>query len=140
MFDIDNNEKLNIDDLNLPMRYKETIKYAKDYLSQSSVKDYIKDIILYGSCAREKVKYNSDVDILVIIDNTAIQDCNIRETLLELKSTLGFGENNLIDVDLKILSEDSFDNDNSFFVKNIKKEGVKIWNPIMIMQMKTINS
>lgn len=46
----------------IPIRQDNALAYALDALRNSSISAYVKDVYLYGSCARSQARYDSDVD------------------------------------------------------------------------------
>ena len=49
-------------------RHQKALEYALEYLNHSVFKQYINNVILYGSCARGEENYRSDVDLLIEFD------------------------------------------------------------------------
>jgi len=71
----------NINQLKIPDNYKKTLNHMIHKLQEFPI---IKDVILFGSCAREKVTNGSDIDLALIISEpiTFLEewdiDCSIR--------------------------------------------------------------
>ena len=83
--------------------------------------EYIKEIYLYGSCARGEQKFSSDVDLFVRVkENTPSR------VLRKMRIEAMPDEENLPEVDLKFTSGESF-SQSYRFNENIKKEGKLIW-------------
>jgi predicted nucleotidyltransferase len=90
----------------------------------------IKDIILYGSWARNENKPDSDIDIVVILDeegvnfdydNTINKRMRIAKILADIKSR--------IEIDNIVYTKDEWDillNSDNTFIKQIVKDGVSI--------------
>ncbi len=55
---------MDINQLSLPEPYKETLEYMV-----SKIRDFpiIKDIILFGSCARQNLSRHSDIDLALVV-------------------------------------------------------------------------
>ena len=90
-------------------------KYSEKVCETMSVKE----IILYGSYAKNNADSNSDIDIAVIIGELEEDYLDIQTKLFKLRRS----------VDLRIepiLFEDS--NDKSGFLKEIKETGVNIYS------------
>ena len=81
----------------------------------------IKKIILYGSYVRGEVTGDSDVDILVLIDQS-LNPFEVRESLSDLLFDILLEEGELISV--IAVPEDLFETYNSPFMLNVKKEGL----------------
>lgn len=80
----------------------------------------IQEIILFGSCARSESRYESDIDLLVIVEKMPVT-----KDILLIKAKLN--EQIPIDVDLKIVSAEIFLKNDDFFLNNIKRDGVILW-------------
>lgn len=101
--------------------------FISEYLSQ--FKDLagehfgqrLKFLILYGSFARGDFRENSDIDVLVVLDQIQSEIKEI-ETLAALKTDL------LLDNDRYIstnpVSIEKFENSDFSFFRNVKREGV----------------
>ena len=83
----------------------------------------IKEVILYGSHARGEATKDSDIDILVLIDDS-IDPFEVRRSLSDLLFDILLESGELISV--VILPEDFFENYNYPFILNVKKEGVRV--------------
>jgi predicted nucleotidyltransferase len=83
----------------------------------------IREVILYGSHVRGEPTKDSDIDILVLIDNS-IDPFEVRRSLSDLLFDILLEEGELISV--VVLPEDLFENYNYPFMLNVKKEGVRV--------------
>ena len=108
----------------LPERYTNTINYAKEIIKSSSVAPYINNIYLFGSAARKDVKWDSDIDIVVIMQNNTMSLC--KEKMLLLKSDLSYLGKEYVPVDLKFLSLDDYTDSKDLFIINIKKDAIEL--------------
>ncbi|MCK4293644.1 MAG: nucleotidyltransferase domain-containing protein [Planctomycetes bacterium] len=81
----------------------------------------IRKVILYGSYVRGQATRDSDIDILVLVDES-LNPFEIRESLSDLLFDILLEEGELVSV--IAVPEDFFENYNSPFMLNIKKEGV----------------
>ena len=108
-----NNEKLN----SLIPEIKERIK--------KSFGDKVRKIILYGSYARGDYDKDSDVDILVIVDDSNLH--HYRETRNELVSSL-LNEYDLL-FSIRINEESTFTEYKDIipYYKNVVKEGIPLY-------------
>jgi predicted nucleotidyltransferase len=78
---------------------------------------------LYGSHVRGEPTKDSDIDILVLIDDS-IDPFEVRRSLSNLLFDILLEKGELISV--VVLPEDFFENYNYPFMLNVKKEGVKV--------------
>ena len=60
-----------INQLSLPEPYKETILYMVSKLGDFPV---VKDIILFGGCARQNVSQSSDIDLALVVSEPISPD------------------------------------------------------------------
>jgi predicted nucleotidyltransferase len=81
----------------------------------------IKKVILYGSCVRSEMTRDSDIDILVLVDQS-LNPFEVRESLSDLLFDIILNEGELVSV--IVVPEDFFESYNSPFILNVKKEGV----------------
>ena len=83
----------------------------------------IKKVILYGSHARGEASGESDIDLLVLVDES-IEPFEVRKRLSDLLFDILLEEGELISV--ITLPENFFENYNYPFMLNVKKEGVSV--------------
>jgi uncharacterized protein len=83
----------------------------------------IKRVILYGSHARGEATEDSDVDVLVLTD-PALNPAEVRDRLSDLLYDILLEEGELISV--VAVSEERFENYNSPFMLNVKREGMVV--------------
>ena len=108
-------------------RSRRSLDYAISKIKNSPVSSYVSNLYLYGSCARHEETYKSDVDLFLEINETApLKD--IRDELIILKGAVTPTKSNLPEVDLKIVIGDKWKSDNMLYYKNIKREGVSLWD------------
>ena len=82
-------------------------------------------IILYGSVARREENAESDIDIAIIIEE--LQNKEMREKFIEWNSEMDMKYNRVFSiVDIEKANMDKW-GDVLPFYKNIKKEGVVLW-------------
>lgn len=81
----------------------------------------IKRVILYGSYARGEATRDSDVDVLVLVDQS-LNPREVDDSLSDLLYDIILDEGELVSV--IVLSEDYFENHKFPFMLNVRKEGV----------------
>jgi len=81
----------------------------------------IKRVILYGSHARGEATKDSDVDVLVLVDQS-VNPREVEDSLSDLLYDIILDEGELISV--IAVSEERFKNYNSPFMLNVRKEGI----------------
>jgi len=103
-------------------RVKQLVNNIKEYL----IKMYgekIKQVILYGSYVRGESTKDSDVDILVLVDES-LNPSEVRKVLSDLLFDILLEEGELVSV--IVVHEYFFENYNSPFMLNVRKEGVTV--------------
>ena len=98
------------------------INQIKSYLIER-YGDKIREIILYGSYARGEATKDSDIDLLVLIDDS-INPSDVRRSLSDLLFDILLEKRELISV--IVLPKTFFENYNYPFVINVRREGIKI--------------
>jgi predicted nucleotidyltransferase len=83
----------------------------------------IKRVILYGSHARGEATEDSDVDVLVLV-NESLNPREVEGSLSDLLYDIILEEHELVSV--VVVSEEHFENYNSPFTLNVKKEGMVV--------------
>ncbi len=102
----------------------ERIKHLVGKIKEHLIKMYgerIKQVILYGSQVRGETTKDSDVDILVVVDESLIP-FEVRKNLSDLLFDIVLEEGELVSV--IVVPEHFFENYNSPFMLNVRKEGV----------------
>jgi predicted nucleotidyltransferase len=102
----------------------ERIKHLVNKIKEHLIKTYgerIKQVILYGSQVRGETTKDSDIDILVVVDES-LNPFEVRKSLSDLLFDIVLEEGELVSV--IAVPEHFFKNYNSPFMLNVKKEGV----------------
>lgn len=102
-------------------KHKKVLEWAKTFLPKEY--PFINEIWLYGSCARNEESFMSDVDLLVMIP----EEYFVKNVLRLIKTeTPGYQFPDVdIHCDIGKLYNKEFDNDN--YIKNIRKDAIKIY-------------
>lgn len=101
--------------------------FALDRIRKSGLAPYVRDVYLYGSCARQEQTYESDVDLLIELD-AAFGDHPERSGLISgLKQELSGADEILPQTELKFVIGKDWKNSSSLFFTNIRREGISIW-------------
>ena len=112
---------------NLSLRHQNALQYAVKMVQQSVLCPYVKDLILYGSCARKEQKYSSDIDLFLVLDKKFLNDHSLRTPMRLLKSQVTTDDIRDPEVDLKIVIGDEWETNHMQYYKNIRKEGISVW-------------
>jgi predicted nucleotidyltransferase len=103
-------------------RVKQLVNQIKEYL----IKTYgekIKQVIIYGSYVRNEATKDSDIDVLVVIDDS-LNPFEVRKGLSDILFEILFKNGELISV--IAVPETFFKNYNSPFILNVKEEGIPV--------------
>jgi predicted nucleotidyltransferase len=103
-------------------RIEELVNQIKDFLIRMYGKK-IKKFILYDSYMRGEVNKDSDIDILVLVDET-LNPFEVRKKLSDLLFDIILEKGEIISV--IVLPEFLFENYNYPFILNVKKEGLSV--------------
>lgn len=103
-------------------KVKQLVNQIKEYL----IKEYgekIKQIIIYGSYVRGKATKDSDIDVLVVVDDS-LNPFEVRRKLSDLLFDILLEEKELISV--ISIPETIFKDYESPFILNVKEEGLVV--------------
>ncbi|MCK4224921.1 MAG: nucleotidyltransferase domain-containing protein [candidate division Zixibacteria bacterium] len=102
----------------------ERIEQLVNRIKEPLLKAYgegIKQVILYGSCARGKATKDSDIDLLVVVDDS-LNPFEVRKSLSDTIFDVLLEKGELFSV--IVVPEHFFKNYNSPFLLNVKEEGI----------------
>lgn len=103
-------------------RIGEIVQRVKKFLDERFGAQ-LKAVILYGSHARGRATEDSDVDLLVVVDDSLKPD-EVRRSLSDLLLDILLEEGELVSV--LVLSESFYRSYNSPFLLNVRREGVPV--------------
>jgi predicted nucleotidyltransferase len=101
-------------------KIKPLVDRVKAYLNEM-YGEGIKRVILYGSHARGEATEDSDVDVLVLVDQS-LNPREVEDSLSDLLYDIVLDEGELVSV--IAVSEERFENYDSPFMLNVRKEGI----------------
>lgn len=102
-------------------RHVKSLLYALNVLKSNKYKEHIREIYLYGSCARGHQKFDSDVDLFLFVDE-GVSDQLIRE----LRIAVSPDDYTLPEVEIKISKTNYFSN-SRIFQTNLEREAILLW-------------
>lgn len=108
-------------------RHLQSMNFSINKIKSSPVFPFVQEIILFGSCARGENKWESDVDIFVVLLPEIEKYPELRKEIRLLQGTISPTENELPEVDMKITIGNQWKNDGSFFHEQILQEGVVLY-------------
>lgn len=104
----------------------EKIRYLVGQIKERLLEIYgenIKQVILYGSYVRGEATRDSDIDLLVVVDES-LNPFEVRKDLSDFLFDILLEEGKFFSV--IVLPEHFFKNYNSPFVLNVKREGMTV--------------
>lgn len=109
---------------------KKDIEYAKKTISNrfpEILKDNVKSIILYGSCARGDFNDDSDIDVAILTDCSRIEAKRYDSLLMDVVTEIAM--NTDVVVEYICIPYDEFSSKKSWygFFGNIEKDGITIY-------------
>lgn len=110
----------------MTVRIYEEIEFVVITLKKCLIKHYgkkIKQVVVYGSFARNEATEESDIDLLIIIADD-LNPYNVRQNLSDLVFDILLENNELISI--IVVVESNFRNSFSEFLSTVKKEGILI--------------
>lgn len=105
-------------------RHKQALRYAMEKISCSPLASYVNELYLYGSYARGTQTWESDVDLLLILDGNAP---NLKKKIIKLKAEVSQDGIDDVQVDLKVLYGNAWKESSMLYYQNIRREGKKLW-------------
>lgn len=109
-------------------RHQEALDYALATIKKSPIYPYITALYLYGSCARGEEKWNSDIDLFIVLDETYKQHKELQTDLLLLKASVSTDGLYDVETDLRTVIGDNWLHADTLFYKNIRKDGILLWS------------
>ena len=110
---------LDINQLSLPEKYKETISFM---LSKLQAFPVVKDAILFGSCARQGVSKFSDIDLAIVVSEpiSPEEEWNIDNSIRNWDANLP--------CDIIFIPADAFEHEikGETIIRPILREGVRL--------------
>lgn len=121
-------EKARLLDSNIDENHLKAIRQAKAKIRKSPLSDYVKDVYLYGSTAKGKARSNSDIDLLMILDENVKLKTRYNDWITYLKGNISSDDYNMPETDLHVAFGDSWKQSNDAYFSNVREEGFSIWN------------
>jgi predicted nucleotidyltransferase len=109
-----------LENLHLPERYTNKLKKDIDYILAKDISS-LELIVLFGSCAGNRLKVTSDIDLLVISSEKFDQALR-GDIAAELAEPVRG-----VKTDVIFYTIDEIKKGKSLFLKQVMKEGIVIW-------------
>lgn len=106
------------------------IEHAVDILKEKiplNMKNHVKKIVIYGSCARGDYTENSDIDVAILTDCGRLQAKKYDDLLMDIVTDIAMETNTI--VEYTCIPESEFMEKKAWYAyyKNIEKEGRVIY-------------
>lgn len=108
-------------------RQKNAMTYALKKIQQLPIAVYVKNVILYGSCARGEASWGSDVDLCVLLNEDVRKLPNYAQIIHLLKGTISEDDAHSAETDIKFVIGDEWQNSGMLYLKNLRKDGIPVW-------------
>lgn len=105
-------------------RQENALTYAMQQIRQSDIKEDIDKIILYGSVAKGKSRFQSDIDLLFIMKKI---DKYNKRPIIFLKGSLTHPDISLPEIDAKFITQETWKKEHSLYLNNVRKDGICIY-------------
>lgn len=102
-------------------RHSDALCYALRQIKCDRFKKYVKAIYLYGSCARGDERYNSDVDLFLVLE----EDTPVK-VVRELKTVVTSKDYTLPCVEIKTGTVGKISGSEQFDI-NLRKDRILLW-------------
>ena len=111
------------------IKNKFTLQVVEDIKREisASLGNELKEIILYGSYARDEQTDESDIDIVVLLDGDVLDMSGIRQKLADIKVDLSLKYDVVISIIIKKYNHYLRNRDFVPFYSTIDKEGVELY-------------
>lgn len=108
-------------------RHIRALRVAEEKIFQSKLANYVRELYLYGSMARGDIRWDSDIDLLLILEYSEHDKRALKKEILYLKGSLTEDDINAPEVDLKVVFGDEWKTSNQTYYRNILEEGKRLW-------------
>lgn len=108
-------------------RHQDAVYYAINQLKDYPLTSYIEAIYLYGSCARGEEKWDSDVDLCIVLKESVKTAPKYSPLMHTMKGILSDDKIDSVEVDAKIFIGDEWKTSKTLFCENLRKDGKIIW-------------
>lgn len=107
-------------------KHQRALDYALLQIKESPIFPYVKNIIVYGSCARGEEKWDSDLDLLLVTSDIVEKNDNLRMASRLLQGNCFLPGIDEAEVDMHIINISTWTNKNTTYLNEIRKDGIKL--------------
>lgn len=88
------------------VRHDKALRLAEQKILCSRLARYVKELYIYGSAARGAEKWNSDIDLLLVLDPEKKGNREIKREIIYLKGSITEEDIDAPEIDLKVVFGD----------------------------------
>ena len=112
------------------VRHNKALRLAEQKILCSRLARYVKELYIYGSAARGAEKWNSDIDLLLVLDPEKKGNREIKREIIYLKGSITEEDIDAPEIDLEVVFGDDWKKSSQTYYKNILQEGKQRWQKI----------
>ncbi|GHU44945.1 hypothetical protein FACS1894111_12930 [Clostridia bacterium] len=101
-------------------RHLDALNYAVKKIMESPVSTHVKNLYVFGSFATGTQQYTSDVDLFLVLEETA---CDLKKELRNLRIDVTMEKGDAVEADLTIVFGDEWKRNNLVFYQEVRKTG-----------------
>lgn len=118
---------IQLKEMSVSDRHQQAIDFAVEQVRKSEFASYVEDMILFGSCARKEARWDSDVDLLLVLKPEAAVLPDFSRKIHMLKGTISQDDLYAAETDLKVVVGNAWRESPMLFFQKIREEGISIW-------------
>jgi predicted nucleotidyltransferase len=108
-------------------RHEKALAYALEQIQASPLAPYVTDVILFGSIARGNARFDSDVDLLMLVSDEACERKDFARECRTLTVDVQTSDYRDAELDLHIKKSSLFFASTQVFDWAVRKEGISVW-------------
>lgn len=108
-------------------RHRRMLEQAQRKIFTSKLAPYVRELYLYGSVARGEEKWESDIDLFLVLDEPEGGRKELKKEILNLKGSISGDEMDDPEVDLKVVFGDAWKSSGQMYYQNVAREGKRLW-------------
>ena len=112
----------------LDERQWKVITAVKEVVRSSPFRDFAEDLILYGSAARGSFRYDSDVDLLLVLRENAKEIDDFRDAYRTLRGRLMVEEDGLPKADVHTTFGEGWKAAAETYYQEVRRDGRSVWD------------
>ena len=107
--------------------YSQALLLAREKILASGLADLVEELYVYGSVARGNMTWDSDIDLLLVLNPVFRDSRTIKKEIIFLKGSISGDTLDDPEIDLKVVFGQHWKNSSQTYYRNILREGRQIW-------------